>query len=432
MLFLGQNSFRHKTSISTVTYIYTCNPVVYMTIAANPYNEVERLSALYEYNILDTAAEAEYDDITRIAKEICDASGSLIGLIDSNRQWYKSKSKTGVGGEQVERDISFCSHAILKPDEIMVVPDPREDSRFFDHPYVIAEADPVLFYAGVPLVTPRGYALGTLCIIDTKPKQLTASQKETLLALSRQVVAYMEVRKVNQALEKQKAELEELNKELERFSYVVAHDIKSPVSSLLMATDFLRDIAGKGLPEEAHDMINMMSDASNGIVQMVDGILKHTKTVNKEEIVKERFTFGVFIADLRKMLNIPDKFTFTIDGNNRELYTSKHMLMQIMLNLCSNAIKYNDKLEGRLVVQLEETATHYRFSVSDNGRGIDTGNHSAVFDLFTTVGAPNRNNEKGHGIGLATVKRLVQKMGGEIELESTLGEGSTFTFTIHK
>ena len=242
----------------------------------------------------------------------------------------------------------------------------------------------------------------------------------------------MEVRKMNHKLQRQKEDLELLNQELERFSYVVSHDIKSPCASLLMATDFLKDIAGDGLTPEAEDMIRMMADASHGIVEMVDGILRHTKTVNKDDIVKERFTFGEFIADLRKMLNIPDKLTFNISGNNLVLYSSKHLLMQILLNLCSNAIKYNDKTEGRLVVMLDETNMHYRFTVQDNGRGIDTGNHTAIFDLFTTVGDVDRNNEKGHGIGLATVKRLVQKMGGEIEVESTLGEGSTFIFTIHK
>lgn len=401
-----------------------------MIIAPKPHNEAERLSALYEYNILDTVAEADYDDITRIAREVCNASGSLIGLIDSDRQWYKSK--IGVEGEGVDRDISFCSHAILNPNEIMVVPDPRNDIRFSDHPYVTTDNDPVLFYAGVPLVTPQGLALGTLCVIDNKSRDLSESQRATLLALSRQIVAYMEVRKMNHMLQKQKEELEILNQELERFSYVVAHDIKSPCASLLMATDFLKDIAGDGFSPEAEDMIRMMADASHGIVAMVDGILRHTKTVNKDDIVKERFTFGEFIADLRKMLNIPDKFTFNISGNNLVLYTSKHLLMQILLNLCSNAIKYNDKSEGRLVVTLDENNTHYHFSVQDNGRGIDSGNHSAVFDLFTTVGDADKNNEKGHGIGLATVKRLVQKMGGEIELESTLGEGSTFTFSIHK
>lgn len=170
-----------------------------------PANEPERLQALYEYEILDTLPEKDFDYLTTIASQICDTPVSLITLIDSSRQWFKSAH--GLGIKQTDKQFSFCAHAINTPHQIMVVPDARYDERFADNPFVTDDPR-VVFYAGVPLIGDTGYALGTLCIIDNKPRTLGDKQYEALRALSNQVVKLLELRKRNKELSELKEALE--------------------------------------------------------------------------------------------------------------------------------------------------------------------------------------------------------------------------------
>jgi GAF domain-containing protein len=162
-----------------------------------PTHEAERLAALREYRILDTVAEQSYDDITTLAAFICGVPIAMISLVDEDRQWFKSK--VGMAQPQTPRDVAFCAHAILGC-ETMVVPDALEDERFADNALVKGEPQ-IRFYTGVPLIDPKGSALGTLCVIDRQPKQLTADQQRSLQALARQVVALLELRRVSTHLE---------------------------------------------------------------------------------------------------------------------------------------------------------------------------------------------------------------------------------------
>jgi GAF domain-containing protein len=158
-----------------------------------PDNEAERLAALREYHILDTAAEQTYDDITALAAYLCEVPIAMISLVDESRQWFKSR--LGLNERETPRDVAFCAHAILQS-EPLIVRDALKDSRFSDSA-LVTRSPHIRFYAGFPLTSPEGFALGTLCAIDRRPRQLSAEQKTAMQALARQVMALLELRRVS-------------------------------------------------------------------------------------------------------------------------------------------------------------------------------------------------------------------------------------------
>ncbi len=168
-----------------------------------PTDEAHRLETLRRYELLDTLPEQALDDLTALAAHICGAPIALISLIDENRQWFKSK--VGLAASETPRDVSFCAHAIHQPD-LFIVPDATKDGRFAGNPLVTGDPN-IRFYAGSPLVTPDGAALGTLCVIDRVPRQLGASQQEALRVLSRQVMSQLELRRQTRELAENEARL---------------------------------------------------------------------------------------------------------------------------------------------------------------------------------------------------------------------------------
>lgn len=165
--------------------------------AALPVDEQERVAKLLSYRILDTQAETAYDDLTTLAAYICGTETAAISLVDVSRQWFKSRQ--GLTVSETPRDLAFCAHTILAP-EVMVVADATKDPRFA-HNLLVTGAPHIRFYAGAPLLTTEGYALGTLCVIDSTPKQITPEQIAALAALARQVVNQLDRRLTMQSAE---------------------------------------------------------------------------------------------------------------------------------------------------------------------------------------------------------------------------------------
>lgn len=164
-----------------------------MKSAALPDDELERIEELAACRLLDTESEAAFDDLAELASVLCDTPMALVSLVDRERQWFKAR--VGIDLRETPRRQSFCAHAILSPSDIFVVPDAGEDIRFHDNPMVTGEPN-VRFYAGVPLKGPGGHALGTLCVLDTRPRSLTQMQRRQLKQLAAQLELQLQLREM--------------------------------------------------------------------------------------------------------------------------------------------------------------------------------------------------------------------------------------------
>ncbi|WP_179315234.1 sensor histidine kinase [Winogradskyella undariae] len=391
--------------------------------------ENERLAALQSYNILDTLPHADYDGITKIAAQICDAPIALISLVDKDRQWFKSSY--GLDAQETPRDVSFCGHAINEEHNALMVEDARKDKRFFDNPLVV-NAPNVIFYGGVTLKTDSGLPLGTLCVIDSKPRVLSASQKEALDALSRQVINLLTLRKRNLELNDLVGKLEEKNLDLEQFAYVASHDIKSPLSNISnLAGMFLADYRSK-LDKEGVGLIELILKSTEYLYLFLDRLMEYSTKLDQLEHSKKKIT----IAEFKDSLNVYYASNTTLELTYTTalecLQMNPIIVSQILTNLINNAEKYSDKAIVKVDVAVTETPTHYKFSVSDNGPGIDEAYQDKIFDIFVKLSKIDKHGNEGSGLGLAIVKKLVTRLGGDIYVKSKPNEGAEFSFTILK
>lgn len=213
-----------------------------MSKPAVPAREAERLAALRDTGILDTEPEALFDDLTRIAALVCDVPTALVTLIDGDRQWFKSR--IGFDDAQTAREDAFCAHAILTPQERLEVRDTTRDARFADNRYVTAPGG-VRFYAGAPILSAEGDGFGTVCVIDSVPRELNETQREILTALARQAAAHLEQRRVAERLRAALAEVKTLNELLPICTF--CHKVREDEGYWSDLNAYLREHAGSQL-----------------------------------------------------------------------------------------------------------------------------------------------------------------------------------------
>ncbi|MCW3123260.1 MAG: histidine kinase [Flavipsychrobacter sp.] len=396
-----------------------------MTTAALPHNEQERLKAINDYYILDTLPEEDFDDITRLASEICHTPISLVSIIDAQRQWIKSKK--GFHVSEIARDSAICAHTINHPDEVFVVNDLSQDERFKWNPYVTGKPH-VMFYAGVPLVTPEGYALGTLSVWDHEPRELSEAQICTLRSLGRQLVTQLELRKKIMQLDSSEAELKRAYADLEKFAVIASHDLKSPMNNIISICHLLSSEYGAKLDAEGNDYVNYLNQAAGQLSNLVTGILNYSRSSQLLTEDKEHINIPELIAEVKGLINAPANCSISYREDNSTIFTSRIALKQILLNLLQNAIKHNNKPHIIADVDFQETTNAFTFIVRDNGAGIPNEDAEKIFDLFETL----HKTGDSTGIGLSVVKRLVEKLGGEIKVETGSQSGAAFVFTIPK
>jgi signal transduction histidine kinase len=400
-----------------------------MIIPDKPHNEFERLMALRSYAVLDTLSEKEYDQLTAIASEICGCSMSLISLIDDDRQWFKSR--VGLDVLETPREFAFCGHAIQFATTPLIVEDARLDVRFQDNPLVTGTPN-LVFYAGIPLVNEDGYALGTLCVLDQQPKHLTEGQIEALKALSDQVMALLELRRSKMSLEQSMRKLEEKNRDLEQFAFIAAHDLKSPLNGISTLTELLMDSHADALREDGLRMMAAIQGSSLQLSGMISGLLEYYRLDATTEVPKEMLSIDALTKQLAQLFAGEDHLILDFETALKELHCYRPAVMQILVNLITNALKYGDKEQTHVIIRIEEAMKHYLFEVSDNGPGIPQEQHHKLFQLFSIITPQDRKGQKGNGLGLATVKKLVHRMGGDVNIQSAPEKGLTVRFSVLK
>ncbi|WP_128543816.1 GAF domain-containing protein [Larkinella soli] len=238
-----------------------------MKAAPLPDNEPERLKALQDYHLLDTLPEEVFDEITRIATEICRTPISLISLVDENRQWFKSRQR--LKAEETPRDQSFCAHAILDPDKVMVVSDARQDERFFDNPLTTGYPN-VVFYAGAPLLDSEGHALGSLCVIDNRPRTLTENQLLSLKSLAKLVMAHFELRKKQMELLKKQQELDEANRIKNNFKFFLINHLNPTLRTM---EDQIEGLFSSDPAPEQMARVRSLKESGNELKTAVENLM---------------------------------------------------------------------------------------------------------------------------------------------------------------
>ncbi len=397
-----------------------------MIEAKIPVNEAERMAALLSYDILDTDPETCYDDLTRIASAICGTPIALISLVDSDRQWFKSR--VGLEATETPRRVAYCSHAILEPDELLVVPDAFEDERFCDNPLATGEPH-VRFYAGAPLVVPSGEALGTLCVIDHEPRGLTREQQEQLRMLARQVVSQLELRRSYAEMRGLAQQLYASNQELEQFTSIAAHDLQEPIRKLVSFSGLLRSDLPDELPDRAAQDLTYIEDAARRMQRLIRDLLDLSRA-GTSKLATEEISPRDCVDDALRALSLRVEETGTsveID-DLPPVRGDRTLLNQLFQNLISNAIKF--VREGRPVVHVTYAFDDGRqvFGIRDNGIGMQPEHADTIFAPFKRL--HDRSEFEGTGIGLSIARKAVERHGGEIWVESEPGHGSHFKFTL--
>lgn len=382
------------------------------------YNEIERLQALRDYRVLDTPQEKDFDDIVALASKICDTPIALVNLISEGRQWFKAK--VGVEVSEMPLDVSICAHAILQHD-IFEVHDTTADARFRDNPLVTME-DGLRFYTGAILKTPEGLPIGMLCVLDRKPRQLDPTQKFALGVLATQVMKQLELRK--SALR-----LAEKNDELTHFSHAIAHDLRDPMGSVKLLAEMLKIQHAAAMPQRAAEMVDAIVNTSSRSLLLLNNLLALAEAEDRQLLAETCDGNAVLATTLENLHAVIGASGAKIESESLpKVAMSAVEFGQVLQNLISNAINYRDLSRPcRIRVTVSHDGGQATICVRDNGIGIPAENAAAIFAPLKRLHGSER---PGTGLGLTITRKIIERRGGKIWVESKLGEGTSFCFSV--
>ncbi|MGV3539553.1 MAG: GAF domain-containing sensor histidine kinase [Rufibacter sp.] len=391
--------------------------------------EEARLQALYGYHILDTAPEEEYDALLTLTVSIFKAPIAAITFLDKDRVWFKAK--TGFALNQVERLTSFCQYTV-RTDQITEVEDTTAVSPYKNLPMVTHYG--VKYYISVPLITPKGFILGNLCLFDFEPRRFSPEEKEMLKTLARQVMTQLELdahsRSIKEKEEKLQAyrnKLDNYRQEMEQISYAISHELKSPLRAINNLAEWVGEELQDTQSAEIKTNLSLMRGRVHRLENLFNGLLTYAK-VRREKAQPEEVNTWQLVSTMAKSLEEQYQVNIFIPLDLPVIYTEKKALETVFKHLLQNAPLHNKNLPLQVRISWAWRSPNLlEFSVIDNGAGIAPEYHDKVFGMFKTL-EPG-GGEENTGIGLAIVKGLLQERQGQISLQSEPAQGCVFTFT---
>jgi len=400
-----------------------------MPSAPLPPDEAIRLRTLRALNLLDTPPEERFDRLTRLACAFTGCPVALVSLVDEHRQWFKSRQ--GLDVCETPRSESFCAHAILA-DKPLVIPDASQDDRTCDM-QVIRASPPVLAYAGIPISAPDGSRLGSFCVIDHKPRNFSARDLavlEILAAMAMEEIAKCEAGGLMRELTRARDSAHAANRAKSDFLAMMSHEIRTPLNGIIGFSDLLLQQA---LSAEAREYAEGIRTSSETLIALVNDVLDYSKIeagkldierrpVNvraQVEAVRLMFAAAAAAKGLRLMCKVEESVP-------SEVFTDPTRVRQILVNLVGNAIKFTADGYIRLEADYDGSRQKLGLEVRDTGLGMTPEQQARLFTPFTQADSSTARKFGGTGLGLAICKRLVDLMGGAIELESQPGQGTVF------
>lgn len=395
-----------------------------MFTAPIPEDDAARLATLYRYSILDSQPEQGYDDVTALASYICGTPFSTITLVDRDRQWFKSE--LGFGTNETGRADGFCACALLDP-EPLIVPDTLDDARFADNPFVLG-GPRIRFYAGAPLIAPNGHILGTVCVFDTKPRELSVAQIKALQALSRQVMSLFEARL--QLIENERAASALIQTEklaaVGRLASSMAHGINNPLEAVTNLLYLSRQEIENG---QIRDWLDQADQELRRVSAIANQTLGFHKTSSPQAVTSRDLfstTLTVFEARLRNSGIVVGKR----DRASQPIECFEGDMRQVLGDIISNAIDAMP-IGGRLIVRSRE-GTDWKtgrkglvLTIADTGIGMDQETQGRMFEaFFSTKGIG------GSGLGLWMSAEIMRRHEGRISIrssQSNSGRGTAVT-----
>jgi signal transduction histidine kinase len=392
-----------------------------------PADEPARLAALHAVGVLDTEPEEDFDDIALLASQICDTPVGLVSLIDADRQWIKAK----VGAEfvQAPRDLSFCAHTISTHD-LMEVPDATADERFADNPIVVAEGG-LRFYAGAPVVLDGTYSVGTVCVADRRPRELTDAQCRGLRSLARHAAVQLELRRYARNAGEIADRMRRLDRMKDSFLATVSHELRTPLSTIRGYLEILLDGGFDG--ETSHRFLTVMQRNSDRLLRLIDELLlvarltDETMKLDVTELDLADLTLQV-VTGCRPLAEHKKVVLRDLTGGPVPSRGDAKRLTQALNHLVVNAIKFTAPGGGITVEAVDSGEPE--LIITDTGIGIAEDDLPHVFDRFYRSAAADVMAVQGPGLGLAIVKSIIEAHHGSVHLESEAGTGTTVRLTL--
>lgn len=402
-----------------------------MPVAEQPANETERLEAVKSYHLLDTIAEEAFDELNRLASQLCEKPIALISLIDDKRQWFKSI--IGLAATETPRRETICQHTLLQ-DDLLEIEDSSLDPRTADNPSVLGGPQ-VRHYVGVTLKNEAGFNVGTFCVIDNKPGRLTEMQRQSLRVLARQAMRLMEYRKLSYQYNNARLVAEAANAAKSEFLAVTSHEIRTPLNGLIGMVSILNDTQ---LDEAQRRYLGIIERSGEHLLQVIGNVLDFSKLqASAMERADETFDLNAAVRDALDIYaarasekNI--ELVFAPDANApRFVITDAGKFKQILLNLISNAIKFTERGHVKLTVEVlpgndQRIAVH----IADTGSGMTPEQLERLFKAFSQADSSIAGKYGGTGLGLSISRQLAELLGGSITVTSRVGQGTTFTLVL--